>query len=138
MSKKVIIVVGSGDARDRATLKRCATRKSRTTWTCPLDTRKGDTLLIYAQKSGTDLPEGAIIAAATADEDAASGDGGKSQTTLRSIRYLENPVPLSRIRDEFPQWRWAKHPQASPYLIDEHADKAKCLLELISTRKSNE
>jgi len=115
----VQIVHGGADrfGKDFAALKRAARRKGTALWACGKHTQAGDILLIYFQR-----PDSAILAMATAFNDARSGSSWRYVTELEDVKLLSAPIGFSELRKMFPRWPWLKQPRSNLYLDKQKAD----------------
>ncbi len=110
-----ILFGGRGNA-DEARLREFSSGKEHTThWSCNSKIRKGDELWFYIT-----APRMAIIAVAQAKLDAKAGAGGWSYgVRIENVRMLDSGVSLAELRDAFPDWGWARQPQAKVQLTAE-------------------
>jgi hypothetical protein len=122
----VQVVLGGANIRidDFTLLEQAARDVGKAEWACGKHTFAGDTILIYFQH-----PRSAIVAIATASEDAEPGIQWPYYTELENVKLLPAPVDLKELRKMFPRWRWLKQPRNNQYLDKE---KANALLKRVA------
>ncbi|SRR6266849_9220001 len=107
--------------------KMAATGKSEF-WSVPKKTAAKDTILFYVER-----PDSAIIAVGEALTSASATDAKWYEAKIGKVRLLDSQIPLSELRQMFPNWAWLRNVNMFAYLKPEYA---RALLKRIDAKTS--
>lgn len=127
MARKTQIVMGGEENYE------LLQKKEASWWSCGKETKEGELLLIYLIK-----PISAIVAMATTSSGAKPRKAWRFGADIKNIKIIEPPITLSEIRQQIPEWRWAKSARRATYLNETKVINKLLKLANLKRRKSPE
>jgi len=93
-------------------------------WTCPKSSRPGDRVLFYIATDGL-IAHGIVNSAPKP----AKAWNRRYAADITDVHLLDTFIPLSEIRDEMPDFGWARYPRSYVTLSATESDQMDALIE---------